>query len=72
MKLTDHRLLKKMQMQGGPPGTHPQDGCGREAYAVGTSQRRASEPTPQMRLFPGASDFSVGAYYILRFAGIRD
>jgi hypothetical protein len=25
------RLLKKVQMQGGVPGTHPQDGCRREA-----------------------------------------
>ena len=26
------RLLKKVQMQGGAPGTHPQDGCRCEAY----------------------------------------
>jgi hypothetical protein len=26
------RLLKKVQMQGGAPGTRPQDGCRREAY----------------------------------------
>jgi hypothetical protein len=26
------RLLKKVQPQGGAPGTHPQDGCRREAY----------------------------------------
>src|SRR3989338_5672808 len=45
------RLLKKVQMQGGVPGTHPQDGCRCEAYLVCTSQRRASPPTPQMGLF---------------------
>jgi len=38
------RLLKKVQMQGGAPGTHPQDGCRCEAYVVRTSQRRASAP----------------------------
>ena len=38
------RLLKKVQMQGGAPGTHPQDGCRCEAYLVRTSQRRASAP----------------------------
>ena len=42
-----YRLLKKVQMQGGSPGTHPQDGCGREAYCIRTSQRRASEPGTQ-------------------------
>jgi len=26
------RLLKKVRMQGGAPGTHPQDGCRCEAY----------------------------------------
>ena len=31
-------------MQGGAPGTHPQDGCRCEAYLVRTSQRRASAP----------------------------
>ena len=51
------RLLKKVQMQGGAPGTHPEDGCRCEAYLVRTSQRRASAgvPTeggsPQMGLF---------------------
>jgi hypothetical protein len=45
------RLLKKVQMQGGAPGTHPQDGCRCEAYLVRTPQRRASAPTPQMGLF---------------------
>ena len=38
-------------MQGGAPGTHPQDGCRCEAYLVRTPQRRASAPTPQMGLF---------------------
>jgi hypothetical protein len=38
-------------MQGGAPGTHPQDGCRCEAYLVRTSQRRASTPTQQMGLF---------------------
>ncbi len=28
------RLLKKAKVQGGKPGTHPQDGCRREAYRV--------------------------------------
>jgi len=36
------RLLKKVQLQGGTPGTHPEDGCRCEAYLVRTSQRRAS------------------------------
>src|SRR5574337_130792 len=51
------RLLKKVQMQGGVPDTHPQDGCRCETYLVRTSQRRASAgvPTeggsPQMGLF---------------------
>ena len=45
------RLLKNVQMQGGAPGTHPQDGCRCEAYLVRTPQRRASAPTPQMGLF---------------------
>jgi hypothetical protein len=36
------RLFKKAQMQGGAPGTHPEDGCRREAYLPRTSQRRAS------------------------------
>jgi hypothetical protein len=45
------RLVKKAQMQGGTPGTHPQDGCRCEAYLVRTSQRRVSAPTPQMGLF---------------------
>ena len=36
------RLLKKVQMQGGAPGTRPQDGCRCEAYFVRTPQRRAS------------------------------
>ena len=40
------RLLKKVQMRGGAPGTHPQDGCRREAYFVRTSQRRGSAATP--------------------------
>ncbi len=31
------RLLKKVQMQGGAPGTHPPDGCRREAYLGRTS-----------------------------------
>jgi hypothetical protein len=26
------RLLKKAQMQGGAPGTHPEDGCRRCAF----------------------------------------
>jgi len=30
------RLLKKVQMQGGAPGTHPQDGCRCEAWCSGT------------------------------------
>jgi len=51
------RLLKRVQMQGGAPGTHPEDGCRCEADLVRTSQRRASAavPTeggsPQMGLF---------------------
>ena len=28
------RLLKKVQMHGGAPGTHPEDGCRREAYCL--------------------------------------
>ena len=32
------RLLKKVEMQGGGPGTHPQDGCRCEAYLVRTPQ----------------------------------
>jgi hypothetical protein len=28
------RLLKKVQMQGDAPGTHPEDGCRREAYCL--------------------------------------
>ena len=57
------RLLKKVQMQGGAPGTHPPDGCRCEAYLVRTSQRRASvgEPTaggsPQMGLFQQPARF---------------
>ena len=38
------RLLKKVQMQGGAPGAHPEDGCRCEAYLVCTSQCRASGP----------------------------
>ena len=49
--LFSFRLLKKVQMQGDAPGTHPQDGCRCEAYLVRTPQRRASAPTPQMGLF---------------------
>ncbi len=51
------RLLKKVQMQGGAPGTHLEDGCRCEAYLVRTSQRRASTGVPteggslQMGLF---------------------
>ena len=51
------RRLKKVQMQGGAPGTHPQDGCRCEAYLVRTSQRRTSARgthrggSPQMGLF---------------------
>jgi hypothetical protein len=45
------RLPRKVQMQGGAPGTHPEDGCRREAYLARTPQRRASEPTLQVGLF---------------------
>ncbi len=45
------RLLKKAKVQGGKPGTHPQDGCRREAYLPRTSQCRASAPTQQIGLF---------------------
>ena len=45
-------------MQGGAPGTHPEDGCWYEAYLVRTPQRRASargtrldDGSPQMGLF---------------------
>ncbi len=30
------RLLKKAKVQGGKPGTHPQDGCRRETYVPRT------------------------------------
>ncbi len=38
--LLSARPLKKVQMQGGAPGTHPPDGCRREAYSGRTSQHR--------------------------------
>jgi len=56
------RLLKKVQMQGGAPGTHPQDGCRCEAYMVRTPQRRASAPTPQMGLFEQPAKTQAGQH----------
>jgi hypothetical protein len=59
------RLLKKVRMQGGAPGTRPQDGYRCEVYLVRTSQRRASAgvPTeggsPQMGFFSSLLDRGV-------------
>jgi len=45
------RLLKKIQMQGGAPGTHPSGWVQARGVLTRTSQRRASAPTRQMGLF---------------------